>query len=200
MEENPKFQFQGIDHIALTCSDMAATTEFYHGKLGMPILHTIEYENEAGEKVGQHFFFGVGDGDAHIAMFYWRDGYQTIKEDYDAAVSAAPHPVNFRSSPIGSFGHLNLRVPAEKIEGYCDRLEAEGIPYYHIVRYRDPDRPEVMRSVRTDNGFGPIEEGALMSSVYFHDPDGLMLEFNAWLPAWESWPKDHAPWAEPVSA
>lgn len=192
---NTKFEFQGIDHIATTCSDMAKTTAFYRDKLGMPVLYTIEYENDNGEPIGQHFFFGVGDGDAHIAMFYWKDGYQTLSPD---EIAAGAKPDNPRAMPIGSFGHLNLRVPETKIEEYCSRLGDEGIPYYHIVRYRDPDRPGVMRIVRTDNGFGPPQDGALMSSVYFHDPDGLMLEFNAWLPAWKSWPNDHTPWAEPA--
>jgi hypothetical protein len=36
-----------------------------------------------------------------------------------------------------------------------------------------------------------------MDSVYFNDPDGLRLEFNAWMPDWDSWPNDDKPWSDP---
>lgn len=39
MSGNPVFDFKEPDHVALTCSDMKQTVDFYHGKLGMPVLH-----------------------------------------------------------------------------------------------------------------------------------------------------------------
>jgi hypothetical protein len=44
----------------------------------MPILYTMEYENDQGEVIGQHWYFGVGGDGAHLAIFYWKDGHQTI--------------------------------------------------------------------------------------------------------------------------
>ncbi|MDP3138071.1 MAG: VOC family protein [Burkholderiaceae bacterium] len=189
---NPKFAFQGLDHIALICSDMAATTDFYHRKLGMPILHTLEYHGEGGEVVGQHFFFGVGDREAHIAMFWWKDGYQGIPKEQFAPL---PKPRNPRAGPIGSLLHLNLRVAPDRIEEYCHKLKAEGIDFRHAVRYFDPQNPEVMRAVNSRNAYTPPGENALMDSVYFFDPDGIGLEFNAWLPQWATWPNHHVPLA-----
>ena len=53
------FEFRGINHLALVCSDMARTVDFYTNVLGMPLVKTIELP--AG--MGQHFFFDCGGGD-----------------------------------------------------------------------------------------------------------------------------------------
>ena len=50
------FELRGINHLALVCSDMARTVDFYTGVLGMPLIKTIELP--AG--MGQHFFFDCG--------------------------------------------------------------------------------------------------------------------------------------------
>jgi len=189
-ERNTKFEFQGLDHVALTVRDMKVTTDFYHHKLGMPILHTLEYENDKGEVIGQHYFFGVGDKDSHLALFWWRDGYQTMPDDF---VPEAPKATNVRASPIGKLMHFNLRVDAGRIEEYCKKLAAEDIEFKHTVRYQDPERPNLMTIEETQNGYTEVRDGALMSSVYFSDPDGIMIEFNAWMPAWGLWPRDAVP-------
>ena len=44
------FGIQGINHLALVCSDMAATVAFYEGLLGMPLVKTVDL----GGGVGQH--------------------------------------------------------------------------------------------------------------------------------------------------
>ena len=198
MSKNPKYEFQGLDHLALVCSDMKATVDFYHHKLGLPILHTLEYQNDAGEVIGQHFFFGVGDPtnpEAHIAMFWWKDGYQTIPRD---ALPAYPKPKNTRAQPIGTFLHLNLRVAPEKIEEYCNKLKADKITFRHTVRYADTNRPGLLRAVTKTDEFVPMEDKALMTSVYMNDPDGYEVEFNAWTEAWKTWRNDHVPMSQAV--
>jgi catechol 2,3-dioxygenase-like lactoylglutathione lyase family enzyme len=92
----------------------------------------------------------------------------------------------------GVVGHINLRVAAERIGEYCDLLAAAGVPFRHTARYANP-----WREVTTVNGHKPPQPGCLMDSVYFDDPDGLHLEFNAWLPDWDNWPNDHEPWSDP---
>ena len=154
MSANAKFEFRGLDHVALGSSDMKQTVEFYHGKLGMPILHTIEYseEDEHGNLVpmGQHFFFGVGgdNPNAHIAFFYWKNGYQNVP-DAGAGDSGVPAGVNRRAIKIGVMHHLNLRVSPDRIEQYCQLLGEAGIEYQHVTRYADPEWTEV----RTVNGY-----------------------------------------------
>ncbi|KAA0999143.1 VOC family protein [Paraburkholderia panacisoli] len=190
MNRNPKFEFQGLDHIALVCSDMVATVDFYHHRLGMPILHTLEYFDDKGELIGQHWFFGVGDSsnpDAHIAMFWWKNGYQSITS---SDMPVMPKVSNPRARPIGAMLHLDLRVDPDRIEEYCEKLTKEGIDYRHIVRYQDASLPHGMRGTVSENKYMRPREGALMDSVYFFDPDGIQIEFNAWMPEWRAWPND----------
>jgi catechol 2,3-dioxygenase-like lactoylglutathione lyase family enzyme len=184
------FEFKGLDHAAIVVADMEATVDFYHVKLGMPVLHTLEYFGDDGELTGQHWFFGVGDPvnpDAHIAAFWWKGGYQTLSDD---ANPVTVKPTNPQASPIGTLLHINLRVDRDKIEEYCNRLSELGISFRHSVRYLDPERPGVMRAVNNFDVYGALEEGALMSSVYIYDPSGIQIEFNSWLPGWEKWPND----------
>jgi catechol 2,3-dioxygenase-like lactoylglutathione lyase family enzyme len=65
---NREFDIRGINHLALVCSDMARTVEFYQGVLGMPLIKTIELPGG----MGQHFFFDLGNGDA-LAFFWFPD-------------------------------------------------------------------------------------------------------------------------------
>lgn len=189
---NEKFDFKAIDHIALTVSDMERAVDFYHGKLGMPILYTMEYKNDAGEVIGQHWYFGIGGDGAHLALFYWKDGYQTREQP------PVPRnkPANARAYPIAELMHFNLRVDADRIEEYAGLLKAERIPFTHTVRYLDPERPWQMTVESAADAFVPAREDALMTSIYFSDPDGIALEFNAWLPAFSKWPNDGVPMSD----
>src|ERR1700730_12078481 len=116
MQTNPIFDFKGLDHLAISISDMKRSVDFYHGKLGLPVLHTLEYQNDSGERIGQHWFLGVGDSGnphAHIAIFWWKDGYQTLTQD---EIYTGKKPANRFAKPIGSMLHLNLRVDADKMK------------------------------------------------------------------------------------
>ncbi|MBB1632478.1 VOC family protein [Cupriavidus sp. UME77] len=199
MDKNMIFDFKGLDHVALTCSDMKKTVDFYHGKLGMPVLHTIEYHDDNGGLLGQHWFFGVGDEgnpDAHIAFFWWKDGYQTLsKED----VFTGKTPANRFARPIGGMLHLNLRVAPENLRPYAEKLTNMGIPYRHVTRYHTEVSEKQatglvtqgMRGITSRNEYHEPQEGWLMNSVYVFDPDGIEVEFNSWSPQWRSWPNNH---------
>ena len=63
-----RFEFNGINHLALVCRDMGRTVDFYTNVLGMPLVKTIELP--AG--MGQHFFFDCGGGDS-LAFFWFPD-------------------------------------------------------------------------------------------------------------------------------
>jgi len=199
MDTNPIFDFKGLDHLALTISDMKRSVDFYHGKLGLPILHTLEYANEAGEIIGQHWFLGVGDpsnSDAHIALFWWRDGYQTLTPE---EIYTGRKPPNKFARPIGTMLHLNLRVDAAKMKPYAQKLVDMGIPFRHVTRYAtDQDAVQAtglvnvgMRGITSMNEYHEPEEGWLMNSIYVKDPDGIEVEFNAWAPAWRAWRNNH---------
>ena len=68
---NTEFEFGGINHLALTCSDMQRTVDFYTNILGMKLVKTLEFTHESGS--GQHFFFDVGNGRDAIAFFWFDD-------------------------------------------------------------------------------------------------------------------------------
>jgi catechol 2,3-dioxygenase-like lactoylglutathione lyase family enzyme len=183
-------EFQGIDHIAFTTSDMARAVAFYHGLLGMPIIHQMEYEKEDEQgnitAYAQHFYFGVGgeNSQAHFGIFTFK------KLNPQSGIVEPNRP--------GAFFHVNLKVDPTRIREYCERLSAAGVQYVHQTRYSDSKsrRPsERWRVIKSENSYHEPQPGALMSSVYFTDPDGFNLEFNAWLPGWaEAFTDKVEPW------
>src|SRR5215471_17254815 len=77
---NPEFDLGGVNHLALVCSDMQRTVDFYTNVLGMRLIKTIELPAAAVGTVaadgaggtGQHFFFDMGGGNA-LAFFWFPD-------------------------------------------------------------------------------------------------------------------------------
>ena len=65
---NTEFELGGINHVALVCSDMARTVDFYSNILGMPLIKSLDLPGGAG----QHFFFDAGNGDC-VAFFWFAD-------------------------------------------------------------------------------------------------------------------------------
>lgn len=155
------FQLQGINHLALVCKDMARTVDFYSNVLGLRLIKTIELPEG-----GQHFFFDIGNGDA--LAFFW----------FPSAPEAAPgiasvHPMAMQTYDIrtahGSMNHVAFKVEAGKLEEYRNRLTALGIQTTPILHHAD-----------VPSGYSPAaDETTFMSSFYFFDPDGILLEFAA---------------------
>jgi catechol 2,3-dioxygenase-like lactoylglutathione lyase family enzyme len=175
------FEFGGINHLALVCRDMARTVEFYRDVLGMPLVKTIELP--AG--MGQHFFFDCGGGDC-LAFFWFPEAPEPVPGV--SAPKGRPDQAELTSA-IGSMNHVAFTVPADKIEGYRNRLLAGGVDCTEVANH-------------DDSGAGISEHmhpGVFVRSIYFQDPDGILLEFAAWIR--EFTPEDvaHGP-ARPVSA
>ena len=156
------FALRGINHLALVCSDMARTVDFYSGVLGMPLIKTIELP--AG--MGQHFFFDCGGTDT-LAFFWFPDAPEGIP----GVSSPATRPdEGTLTSAIGSMNHVAFDVEADKIEEYAERLRAAGVPCSDIMNHDDSEW-----GISPDN-----HSGVLLRSIYFTDPDGIILEFAAW--------------------
>jgi catechol 2,3-dioxygenase-like lactoylglutathione lyase family enzyme len=66
--------------------------------------------------------------------------------------------------------HVAFTVPADRIEGYRDRLLAAGVDCTEVANHDDSEAgiSEHMHS------------GVFVRSIYFQDPDGILLEFAAW--------------------
>ncbi|GGS64509.1 VOC family protein [Nonomuraea spiralis] len=159
---NSEFELRGVNHIALVCSDMKQTVDFYSGVLGMPLIKTIELPFGWG----QHFFFDCGGGNA-LAFFWFPDAPEGVP-----GVSA-PKSLPDRGellSAVGSMNHLAFDVPPERIDEYRDRLVAKGIDVGVLLNHDDSE-------------FGvaaQMHDGVFVRSIYFKDPDGVLVEFAAW--------------------
>jgi catechol 2,3-dioxygenase-like lactoylglutathione lyase family enzyme len=156
------FDLRGINHLALVCRDMARTVEFYTEVLAMPLIKTIELPFG----LGQHFFFDCGGGDS-LAFFWFPDAPEP-----EPGISA---PVDRPdrgplTSAIGSMNHVAFDVAPDKIEEYRERLMDAGVECTEIANHDDSE-------------LGIADElhpGVFVRSLYFLDPDGILLEFAAW--------------------
>ena len=159
---NAEFEISGINHLALVCSDMDRTVEFYTSVLGMPLLKTITLPGS----MGYHFFFGLGNGDA-LAFFWFPDAAPASPGI--AAPSGLPGTPGLTSG-IGSMNHVAFNVPPEKMEDYRERLLAKGVEVTEIANHDDSPRQVS----------GKMHPDVFMRSMYFFDPDGILLEFACW--------------------
>lgn len=159
---NTEFDLRGVNHLALVCRDMKKTVEFYRDKLGMPLLKTIELPRG----MGQHFFFGLGNGDA-IAFFSFPD---SPKAAPGIAAPAALPTQGSIASAHGSMNHIAIDVPPEKFDEYVKRLKEKGIETTAVFNHDDSP----------SGAAEEMHDGVFERSVYFFDPDGICLEFAAW--------------------
>src|SRR6478735_9002899 len=161
-QTNREFELGGVNHLALVCRDMAKTVDFYTNVLGMPLVKTIDLPAD----LGQHFFFDAGGGNC-VAFFWFPNAPEPAP-----GVSAAPalNDEGDIESAIGSMNHIAFKVPADRIEEYRDKLIAKGVHCSTILNHDDSEW-----GVAEHNG-----PGVFVRSVYFFDPDGILLEFAAW--------------------
>jgi catechol 2,3-dioxygenase-like lactoylglutathione lyase family enzyme len=156
------FEIGGINHLALVCSDMRRTVDFYTNVLGMPLIKTVELP----DGMGQHFFFDCGGGNA--LAFFWLPGAP-------AKVPGVTHPGALPgrgdiASAVASMNHVALQIPVDKFYEYREKLKAKGVEVGHVL-FHD-DSPSTIAT--------QMHDGVYVGSLYFFDPDGILLEFAAW--------------------
>jgi catechol 2,3-dioxygenase-like lactoylglutathione lyase family enzyme len=158
---NAPFEYRGIHHLALVSSDMARTVAFYEGVLGMPLVKTIELPFG----MGQHFFFDCGGDD--LLAFFW---FPTAPAGVPGVSAPAARPdTGELTSAHGSMNHVAFSVPADQIEAYHQRLIDAGVPCSELANH---DNSEY--GISKD-----LHPGVWVRSIYFQDPDGILLEFAA---------------------
>ena len=160
--ENKEFELRGVNHLALVCKDMARTVDFYCNVLGMPLTKTIDLPGGSG----QHFFFDIGNNDS-LAFFWFPDAPDNIPG------SVAPENLIGEGSITtahASMNHIAFDVSPDKIEEYLEKLVAKGIKVTEFFNH--DDSPTQVSPEVTDSVF--------IRSIYFFDPDGILLEFAAW--------------------
>ncbi len=150
----------GINHLALVCRDMAETVKFYTQALGMPLVKTVGLPDG-----GQHFFFDCGGGSL-LAFFWWPD-----------APPAAPGIASVKAFPmepktaVGSMNHVAFDLDESELEGSITRLQAAGVQVSVPVVVNHDDSPMGVAQA--------MHDGVWVRSVYFRDPNGIMLEYAA---------------------
>ena len=164
----------GIHHIALVCRDMEETTRFYTRILNMPLVKTVALPDG-----GQHFFFDCGGGSC-VAFFWWPKAPPAAP-----GIASVKHFPKHPMTAIGSMNHIAFTVPEEKLDEYRARLEAAGVPVFPPLIVNHDDSPM---------GVAPeMHDGVFVRSVYFTDPNGIMMEFAAFTRALRADDVRHVP-------
>lgn len=159
---NNEFPIRGVNHLALVCKDMARTVEFYTNVLGMPLIKTIDLPN----RMGQHFFFDMGNGDS--LAFFW---FPNAPDAAPGISSPAGMPgMGELTTAHGSMNHIAFDIPADRFDEAVEKLHAKGIKTSAVLNH-DDSPAQVSREVHP---------GVFVRSIYFQDPDGILLEFASW--------------------
>jgi catechol 2,3-dioxygenase-like lactoylglutathione lyase family enzyme len=138
---------------------MGRTVDFYTNVLGLKLIKTIALPDG-----GQHFFFDVGNGEA--IAFFWFPQAPTAAPGIASVDPQGLQNGNFVTAHA-SMNHLAFNVPLEKLGEYREKLAAKGIPVTPLLHHAD-----------VPAGFVPEpDESTFISSFYFFDPDGILLEF-----------------------
>jgi len=166
---NPEFEISGLHHVALVCEDMQRTVDFYTDVLGMKLVKTIDLPGGTG----QHFFFDMGGGQA-LAFFWFPEAQGRAPglsnpRGFISEEVLAEDPTAWLSSH-GSMNHLAFMVSPEKLDEYRQKLMDKGLEVTPIMRH-DTSESQIAEEEN---------ELVFISSIYFLDPDGIMLEFAAW--------------------
>ena len=148
---------RGINHVALVCRDMKQTVDFYTRVLEMPLFKTVQLPDG-----GQHFFFDCGGG-ASVAFFWWKDAPPAAP-----GIASVEHFPMKPKTAIGSMNHLAFDVEQDQLEAMLARLKDAGVPHTPVVVNHD-DSPQGVAA--------EMHEGVFVRSVYFTDPNGIMMEF-----------------------
>jgi catechol 2,3-dioxygenase-like lactoylglutathione lyase family enzyme len=142
---------------------MAQTVDFYSNILGMPLIKSLDLPGGAG----QHFFFDAGNGDC-VAFFWFADAPDRVP---GISSPGAIPGIGDITSAVSTMNHLAFHVPAEKFDDYRQRLKAKGVRVGPVLNH---DESETQVSAT-------VHPGVYVRSFYFHDPDGITLEFACWV-------------------
>ncbi len=169
-QESPAFELRGLNHVALVCRDMQRTVDFYTNVLDMELVKTIDLPGG----LGQHFFFAMGGGRQCLAFFWFTEAQERVpgisnpRENIDPA-RIFDDPTALASSH-GSMNHIAFDVAPDKIEEYRKRLIERGVDVSPVMHH----------DTSTSQAAPEVTDRVWVSSIYFQDPDGILLEFAAW--------------------
>ena len=122
----------------------------------MPLVKTVALPDG-----GQHFFFDCGGGNC------WRSSGGRTRRPRRRGPPRSDFPAKPMSA-VGSMNHVAFTV-AEDERATGDRLGQPGVRLPEVVNHDDSEWAIA----------DEMHPGVFVRSVYFHDPDGILLEFAA---------------------
>jgi catechol 2,3-dioxygenase-like lactoylglutathione lyase family enzyme len=102
-----------------------------------------------------------------LAFFWFPDAPESVPGVTHAANLIGEGSL---TSAHASMNHVAFNVPEEKIGDYQQKLEAAGVRVTPVVHHDDSE---------TQASLTPTES-TFVRSIYFKDPDGILLEFAGW--------------------
>ena len=121
-EQRPASTARGVHHVALICSDVERTVEFYDGVLGFPLIEMFENRDYEGST---HFFFDIGHG--NLLAFFDMPG-----------LDLGPY-----AEVLGGLHHLCISVERDRWLHLRKKLDEAGVEYLEesdaSLYFRDPD-------------------------------------------------------------
>lgn len=182
---NTEFELRGFNHIALVCRDMAETVRWYEDVLGMKLVKTLELPNG-----GQHFFLDMGNGVDGIAFFWWSDAPEgTPGDSLHGTYDDQMRRVGSGITAVGTTNHIAFDVAPEHMDAYLERLRAKGVAVTDITNHAT----SLGGGHKAD--YDPQSDGGdvFVRSLYFKDPNGVLLEFAAWTATFDEGDVEHEP-------
>ncbi len=180
--KSTKFEVRGINHMALVCSDLQETIDYYSGILGLPLVRRVELPDG-----GCQVFFQISDHSG-ISFYHFPDAPSAepgIANSGWGGVDPKTGQQNRNTgrsgkSAHGSMHHVAFDIPLAEQEKYKERLRAAGIPCtevnHHILYGSDGKQASHPSQIPDDAE--SIDE--FVNSIYFPGPDGITLEFAGW--------------------
>jgi len=154
-------KFGGLSHIAMVCSDMEKTVQFFGDTMGLTLVKTIALPGG-----GQHFFFDIGK-DEQLAYFWFPKAPKAMPGVSSVNPQTAKRG-GFQTAH-GSMNHFAFKVTEGQLHEYREKLLQRGVKVSRV--YYHSDIPSGYTSTKDDN--------TSFMSCYFFGPDGEYLEFSA---------------------
>ena len=123
--ERPQSTARGVHHMALICSDVERTIQFYQELCGFPLVELMENRDYKGST---HLFFDIGNSNL-LAFFDFPE--LGLKPGVEA---------------LGGVQHIAISTTPENLERVKTKLEEKGVTYLGPDRgvttsiyFKDPD-------------------------------------------------------------
>jgi glyoxylase I family protein len=123
--ERPQSTARGVHHMALICSDVEKTIQFYQELLGFPLIELMENRDYKGST---HLFFDIGN---HNLLAFFDFPELGLQPGIEA---------------LGGVQHIAISTTPDNLALITSRLDERGIPYLGPDRgvttsiyFKDPD-------------------------------------------------------------